>query len=356
MINFCSRSCMRPCSLTSFIRINASFNSPTNRSSETCLSMKGITLHGLLHINDRYQIQIEKDSEGVRRFQAVTGVIIDEFLKNDMKAFRMLQDTCQLFPLAREKRKKLAFAEFGYRDILLMENVSHMPTAADLTPMVSTTLFQNNSEMFYLRGTRRLGSIRFVPGIHCESPDKKDKHQFRESFQLRTHEWPKKKAEPTKAVSTKEKPKSAGAEKLPITSSLGERSQSRSPTATLTQLFVKCPAYCGQTVALDRMKLASDGGNKTVWNCPTCRKIKQKQVRIAWSNIVCVKCTHKNGRECCILACTSSCLTKQTLETKKRRKTATSSTAGEVTHGTQASNTKDSANPSPAERAVKEHW
>ena len=79
-----------------------------------------------------------------------------------------------------ETRKKHAFPEFGYRDVLLMGDVFQMLPASGLVPIVTTTLFQNNSEVFYLKENRRqenkpaygkiLGSIRCAGGGHWEEP------------------------------------------------------------------------------------------------------------------------------------------------------------------------------------------
>jgi hypothetical protein len=85
-----------------------------------------------------------------------------------------------------------------------------------------------------------------------------------------------------------------------------------------TQLLIQCPLFCNQVVDLETIKLASDGNRKTVWNCPTCRKIKKKQIKINWYDIVCVECSHRNDRKCLIQSCASDCLIKQAIE--KRRK------------------------------------
>ena len=65
------------------------------------------------------------------------------------------------------------------------------------------------------------------------------------------------------------------------------------------------------------MKLASEGAGRAVWNCPSCRIKKEQQIKITWSRLVCVECTHKLGKECLIQSCASDCLTKQALTKKK---------------------------------------
>ena len=58
-----------------------------------------------------------------------------------------------------EKRKENAFREFGYRDVLLIGDVFQMPPASGLAPIVTTSLFQNNFEVFYLKENRRQEKI-----------------------------------------------------------------------------------------------------------------------------------------------------------------------------------------------------
>ena len=60
-------------------------------------------------MDDQYKVNVQKDSEEARRLEAVTGIIIDEFLMNDVEAFKVLQETCRLFPLPPEKRKQMPF-------------------------------------------------------------------------------------------------------------------------------------------------------------------------------------------------------------------------------------------------------
>ena len=149
-------------------------------SGVAALNVQGYTLHFFLKMDDQYQVNIEKDSEEANRLEAVTGIIIDEFLMNDIEAFRVLQDTCQLFPLPPEKRKQNAFREFGFRDVLLIGDVFQMPPASGLAPIVTTSLFQNNFEVFYLKENRRqeknpaygkiLGSIRRGGGVQWDEP------------------------------------------------------------------------------------------------------------------------------------------------------------------------------------------
>ena len=85
-------------------------------------------------MDDQYKVNIQKDSEAARRLEAVTGIIIDEFLMNDIEAFKVLRDTCCLFPLPLEKRKPDARPDFGYRCVLLIGHVFHMPPASGLAP------------------------------------------------------------------------------------------------------------------------------------------------------------------------------------------------------------------------------
>ena len=63
-------------------------------------------------------------------------------------------------------------------------------------------------------------------------------------------------------------------------------------TAVSSQLYVKCPSFCSKMFDVAEIKLASEGRNRKNWNCSHCRKIKKKQVKIAWCHFVCVQCTH----------------------------------------------------------------
>ena len=117
-------------------------------SGVAALNVSGFTLHFFLRMDDQYKVNIKKDSEEAQRLEAVTGIIIDEFLMNDHEAFRVLQETCQAFPLPPEKRKRHAFEHFGYRDVLLIGDVFQMPPASGLPPIVITSLFQKNFEVF----------------------------------------------------------------------------------------------------------------------------------------------------------------------------------------------------------------
>ena len=85
-------------------------------------------------------------------------------------------------------------------------------------------------------------------------------------------------------------------------------------TAVSSQLYVKCPLFCGERIDVAKIKLASEGRNRTIWNCSHCAKIKKKQVKIAWRHFVCVQCTHTHGTTCLIEHCTSNCPTKKALE------------------------------------------
>ena len=117
-------------------------------SGVTALKAKGITLHFFLQI-DQCQTNIDKDSEEALRLETVTGIILDEFLMNNVKAFRVLQDTCQLIPLPPERRKEQAFPEFGYRDILLIKDMFQAGPADHLAPLVTNTFI-------YWQGNHRL--------------------------------------------------------------------------------------------------------------------------------------------------------------------------------------------------------
>ena len=107
-------------------------------SGVAAVKAKGITLHFFLRI-DQYQANIDEDSEEALRLQTVTGIILDEFLMNNVRAFRVLQDTCQLVPLPPERRKKKAFPEFGYRDILLIKDMVQTAPADRHAPIVTDT-------------------------------------------------------------------------------------------------------------------------------------------------------------------------------------------------------------------------
>ena len=88
-------------------------------------------------------------------------------------------------------------------------------------------------------------------------------------------------------------------------------------TAVSSQLYVKCPSFCSKEFDVAEIKLASEGRNRKVWNCSHCRKIKKKQVKIAWCRFVCVQCTHTHGTTCLIEHCTSNCQTRKALERLK---------------------------------------
>merc|ERR1712014_426077 len=81
-------------------------------SGVTAVKAKGITLHFFLRI-DQCQANIKKDSEEALRLESVTGIILDEFLMNNDKAFRTLQDTCQLisFLLTKERTMPVPSSE-----------------------------------------------------------------------------------------------------------------------------------------------------------------------------------------------------------------------------------------------------
>ena len=123
-------------------------------SGVTAVKAKGITLHFFLRI-DQCQANIKKDSEEALRLESVTGIILDEFLMNNDKAFRTLQDTCQLIPLPPDKRKEHAFPEFGYRDILLIKDVFQAAPTDRLTPIVTNTLNHKDIEIMYWKGDHR---------------------------------------------------------------------------------------------------------------------------------------------------------------------------------------------------------
>ena len=93
--------------------------------------------------------------------------------------------------------------------------------------------------------------------------------------------------------------------------------QADAQTAFSSQLFVKCPGVCKRQVDLERLKLAGEGRNRTVWNCRSCRQMKKKQVKVTWYHLVCVQCTQTHGKTCLIQYCASNCPTKQAIEKKK---------------------------------------
>ena len=82
-------------------------------SGVAALNVKGFTLHFFLRMDDQYKVNIQMDSEEARRIEAVTSIIIDEFLMNDIEAFKVLQETCRVFPLPPGKRMRNAFPEFS---------------------------------------------------------------------------------------------------------------------------------------------------------------------------------------------------------------------------------------------------
>ena len=95
-------------------------------------------------------------------------------------------------------------------------------------------------------------------------------------------------------------------------------SQSGTQQATSSsQLLVECSGSCKRRVALETVELARDGHSKAVWNCSSCRKIKNKLIEISWYNLVCGHCTDTHGKTCLIQTCASNCPTKQALEKKK---------------------------------------
>ena len=93
--------------------------------------------------------------------------------------------------------------------------------------------------------------------------------------------------------------------------------QADAQTVFSSQLFVKCPGVCKRQVDLERLKLAGEGRNRTVWNCRTCRQMKKKQVKVTWYHLVCVQCTQTHGKTCLIQYCASNCPTKQAIVKKK---------------------------------------
>ena len=93
--------------------------------------------------------------------------------------------------------------------------------------------------------------------------------------------------------------------------------QADAQTVCSSKLFVKCPGVCKRQVDLERLKLAGEGRNRTVWNCRTCRQMKKKQVKVTWYHLVCVQCTQTHGKTCLIQYCASNCPTKQAIVKKK---------------------------------------
>ena len=87
--------------------------------------------------------------------------------------------------------------------------------------------------------------------------------------------------------------------------------------ASSSQLYVKCPSFCGKTVDLTKIMLAREGSDRLVWNCNNCKEITKKWVKIAWDNFVCVQCTHTQGKTCLIQYCNSNCRTRKALEKKQ---------------------------------------
>ena len=87
--------------------------------------------------------------------------------------------------------------------------------------------------------------------------------------------------------------------------------------ASLAQLFVKCPFFCKQEVTVEAVKLAKSSEGTAVWSCSNCRQLKKKQVRVNWSQLVCVQCTNASRKECSLKSCRSDCPTKQALEKQK---------------------------------------
>ena len=96
-------------------------------------------------------------------------------------------------------------------------------------------------------------------------------------------------------------------------------SQSKTQATSSSHLFVECPGICKRRVALETVKLAKESRSRAIWNCNGCRQIKKKQVKISWYNLVCVQCTHTNGRTYLIQNCRNNCPTKQALEKKKEK-------------------------------------
>ena len=92
--------------------------------------------------------------------------------------------------------------------------------------------------------------------------------------------------------------------------------QARTITASSSQLYVKCPLFCGKLFESEEIKFAKEGRDRVIWNCSSCRTIKKKQVKLAWYHFVCVQCTHTQGKTCLIQYCTSSCRTREALERK----------------------------------------
>ena len=97
--------------------------------------------------------------------------------------------------------------------------------------------------------------------------------------------------------------------------------QARTITASSSQLYVKCPLFCGKLFESEEIKFAKEGRDRVIWNCSSCRTIKKKQVKLAWYHFVCVQCTHTQGKTCLIQYCTSSCRTREALERKMTKAT-----------------------------------
>ena len=72
--------------------------------------------------------------------------------------------------------------------------------------------------------------------------------------------------------------------------------QARTITASSSQLYVKCPLFCGKLFESEEIKFAKEGRDRVSWNCSSCRTIKKKQVKIAWYHFVCVQCIHEGLR------------------------------------------------------------
>ena len=87
--------------------------------------------------------------------------------------------------------------------------------------------------------------------------------------------------------------------------------------AICSQLYVRCPLLCNRKIHVADIKLAKEGRNREIWNCSHCRKIKKKQVKVAWYHFVCLRCTHTHGSTCLIKRCTSNCPTRKALESLK---------------------------------------
>ena len=58
----------------------------------------GTTIHGLLQMNAECESKVDDESEAVKRFQSITGIIFDEYTMIDVKVWSALKRSVKDVP------------------------------------------------------------------------------------------------------------------------------------------------------------------------------------------------------------------------------------------------------------------